>query len=483
MFGTIKRNMLFFVLFTALLLSCAKDDKGINAFVQALVVEIMGGPDEGGSVANNARFTFTWRTIASSARGGGASVSYQVQLSGVDASPISTTETSKTYDGQPPGGYTFTVTATAGSETATASRSFTVGANAGPPQIVVNGARGSASSGGSGATPAYAPGQTAKFNWTGEDPDKFGSITGYRWRIADTEDFNEFSLGTSAGFEVPVAEGVYTFTLEAMDNDGAVSTTTLSYEVKSPTILIVDDNPQGSVLDEIDEDGFYAAIFEGFAFDTWDIADQGVPTTGDLTPFEVAVLYGSGSSLWDDIGDDYPGAPVQLSEFADGGGKLWIMGQGLMEIVTAPAGPGNNHSNPPDPTEFEVVYLHVAGATGDTLIDPTIRWSRAGDFDGDLKFSFADNMLGDPVNFPRITMDVQSGDVDEIFADPGAEIIYIGKGGLQDEIGNVALRYPAGGTNTEVVFMTFPLFETASVKASLLNSQALTQEIMREMGQ
>jgi hypothetical protein len=154
MFGTIKRNMLFFVLFMALLLSCAKDDKGINPLFRALVVEIVGGPDEGGSVANNARFTFTWRTISSSARGGGASVSYQVQLSGVDASLISTTETSKTYDGQSPGNYTFTVTATAGGETASASRSFSVGANAGPPQIVVNGARGSASAGGSGATPA-----------------------------------------------------------------------------------------------------------------------------------------------------------------------------------------------------------------------------------------------------------------------------------------------------------------------------------------
>ena len=271
--------------------------------------------------------------------------------------------------------------------------------------------------------------------------------------------------------------------MEAQDNDGEVSTTEIDYEVKLPTVLIVDDNPQGSVLDEIDEDGFYAAILEGFAFDTWDIAEQGIPVTADLTPFQVAVLYGSGSSMWHEIGDAYPEAPVQLSEFADGGGKLWIMGQGIMEIFSSPAGPGNNHSNPPDPTEFEVVYLHVAGATGDTLIDPTIRWSRAGDFDGDLKFSFADNTLGDPVNFPRVTIDVQSGDVDEFFPGPDAEIIYIGKGGLQDEIGNVALRFPVGGTNTEVVFMTFPLFENSNVKASLRNSTALAQEIMREMGQ
>lgn len=474
----IKRSAPYFILSLALLFSCAKDDKTITAFTQALIVEIIAGPAEGGTILNNSRFSFEWR-----ARGGGASVSFQIQLSGVDASLVSTNEISKTYNGQPSGSYTFTVTATGGSETATVSRTFNVGANTGPPQVLISGARGSASSGGSGATPAYAPGQTAKFQWSGTDPDKFGSITGYRWRSTDGGAFGEFALGTTAGFVVPAAPDTYTFTLEAQDNDGAVSTTEIEYEVKLPTVLIVDDNPQGSVLDEIDEDGFYAAILEGFAFDTWDIAEQGIPVTADLTPFQVAVLYGSGSSMWHEIGDAYPEAPVQLSEFADGGGKLWIMGQGIMEIFSSPAGPGNNHSNPPDPTEFEVVYLHVAGATGDTLIDPTIRWSRAGDFDGDLKFSFADNTLGDPVNFPRVTIDVQSGDVDEFFPGPDAEIIYIGKGGLQDEIGNVALRFPVGGTNTEVVFMTFPLFENSNVKASLRNSTALAQEIMREMGQ
>ena len=87
------------------------------------------------------------------------------------------------------------------------------------------------------------------------------------------------------------------------------------------------------------------------------------------------------------------------------------------------------------------------------------------------------------MNFPRITMNVQSGDVEKIFAGDGAEIIYGGKSGLGDVLGDVGLRFPAGGTNTQVVFLTFPLFETASVKASLLNTRALAQEIMREMGQ
>ncbi len=474
---TIKNlKVLLLILFLPLLLvSCAKDDATIIAFDQPLVVEIIAGPSEGGTILNNSRFTFEWR-----ARGGGASVSFQIQLTGVDASPVSTNEISKTYNGQPSGSYTFTVTATGGGETVTASRTFNVGANAGPPQALITGARGSASSGGSGVTPAYAPGQSAKFRWSGTDQDKFGTITGYRWRIADSEAFTEYTLGTTAGFVVPAPRmEPYTFTLEAQDNDGAVSTTTISYEVKAATIVIVDDKPQASAVDEVGEDDFYATILEGFAFATWDVSVLGVPTTGDITPYEVAIVYSAtNSTLWDDVGDDYPEAAVPLSEFIDGGGKLWAMGEGILEDIRFPAGPDNDHSNPPGITEFEFVYLHI---------DTSSSWSRAGSLSNlDLKFSFADNVLGDPDNFPRITIDVPdigNADVDNIAAGPGAEIIYQGLGGLQDVIGDVALRFPTGGTATEVVFMTFPLFVTADVKSSLRNTTALAQEIMREMGQ
>lgn len=459
-----------------MLLSCAKNDESITAFTQDMMVEIIAGPGAAGvvTISNNANFTFEWRAL-----GAGSNVSFDVQLSGVDASPINTNETSKSYPGQPEGSYTFTVTAKSGSKTANDHVDFNVGANIGSPQVVISGARGSASTGGSGETPVYAPGQTAFFHWTSEDPDRFGQITGFRWKIADSESFNDFSLASVAGFNVPSTPATYTFTLEAKDNTEAVSTTTIGYEVKEPTILIVDDKPQANVLDEIDEDNFYAKIFEGYAYTTWDISEKGsAPTAVDLAAYKIAVVYsGSGSALWRGIGSDYPESSVPLADFVDGGGKIWVMGQGIMEDID------RGHDNPPDASEFEAKYLHLASATGDTLIDPTLKWARAGDFSGDLKFSFADNVIGDPVNFPRITMNVQSGDVEKIFAGDGAEIIYGGKSGLGDVLGDVGLRFPAGGTNTQVVFLTFPLFETASVKASLLNTRALAQEIMREMGQ
>ncbi|RMF66381.1 MAG: hypothetical protein D6743_06470 [Calditrichaeota bacterium] len=457
-----------------LFFSCAKDDPTLTRFEQALLVEIIAGPKTGATLLNNEFFTFEWRSV-----GGKGDVVYEIQLSGVDPEPITTTELSKTYPGQPEGTYTFTVTARAGSETSTDSRTFDVGPNLGPPEATIFGARGSASSGGSGVIPQYAPGQSAFVKWTAKDVDKFGSVTGFRWRITDNDPFNDFNLATVAGFEVPAAPGMYTFTLEARDNNGATSTTTFDYEVKEPTILILDDKAQSDVLDEIDEDKFYSEIFEGFAFATWDVAEMGTPTAADLAPYEVTVLYSGPSALWQTIGDAYPERPVFLSDYVDAGGKIWVMGQSILEDVAQSQG----HANPPDPTEFEVIYLHLAPATGDSATDVTRQWSRAGAFSGDLQFSFADNVLGDPENFPRITIQAQVGDVDEIVAGDGAEIIYTGKGGLGDPIGDVALRFPAGGTNTQVVFQTFPLFENRNAKASLVDSRTLAQEIMREMGQ
>jgi hypothetical protein len=466
-----KRSIIFGVLF--MLLSCAKDDNVLDPFNQPLVVEIIGGPENNATISNNAHFTFEWRAR------GGSNVSFAIQLSGVDAQPVATTETSKTYPGLAEGDYTFTVTASAGSQNANTSRAFKVGPNLGPPQVVITGPRGSASTGGSGVTLAYAPGATAFFRWTGTDVDRFGTVAGYRWRTTAGEPFNEFNLGTVAGFAVPATPGMHTFTLEAKDNAGAVSTTNFNYEVKAPAMLIVDDKPQANALVEIDEDKFYADLFEGYAFANWDVAQRGAPGAADFAGLQVVVIYsGAASALWRKIGADYPEASAPLADFVNAGGRLWAIGPEILEDLSQA-----NHTNPPAASEFEAQILHLASATGDTSADKALRWDRAGATTGDGKFSFADNRLGKPSNFPRIAIDVQTGDVDKIVPGAGAEIIYGGTDGLGGFIGNVALRFPSGGTDTKVVFQAFPFHENAVVKASLIDTRTVVQEIMNEMRQ
>jgi hypothetical protein len=471
-----KRQISFCsLLFSVVVFSCAEDDQIIAPFEQALVVEIIGGPTEGATVLNNAHFTFEWR-----ARGGNGSAAFEIQLSGVDAQPISTTENFKSYPGLPEGNYTFRVTAKAGAQNAQAARTFKVGPNLGSPVVVITGPRGSASTGGSGITPVYAPNATAFFQWSGSDVDRFGQIAGFRWRIADHVPFNEFALASVAGFKVPETPGSYIFTLEAKDNAGGISTSQLGYEVKAPAILIIDDKSQSSGVDEVEEDGFFASLFEGFALATWDVAAQGIPSSSDLSGFAVVVIYsGNSSNLWKSVGADFPEKSVALADFVNSGGRLWAMGQGILEDVAE----ANNHSNPPAASEFEAIYLHLAPATGDSASDAARKWDRAGAASGDAKFSFADDRLGDALNFPRIAIDLQSGDVDRIIAGDGTEVIYGGTDGLGNAIGSVAIRFPAGGTNTQVVFQTFPLFENPRVKSSIIDSRTLALSIMKGIGQ
>lgn len=458
--------------------SC-EDEAPLQPFAPELDVVIIAGPGDGLTVLNNAPFTFEWRVV-----GGEGDVVFEYQLQGVDPQPVTTGDFSKTYSGLPSGQYTFSVTARAGNETDTDTRNFTVAANAGPPQVVITGPRGSASSGGSGVVPSYAPEALVKLQWQASDPDVFGQVVAFRWKPTDAADFGSWAPGTVASFNAPSAPGDYTFVLEAQDNAGAVATVSFPYRVKAPTILIVDDKTHGDVLDEIAEDRFFETLFEGFAFAMWDVETQGLPAGSDLTPFEVVVVSsGSNSDLWDLVGDQYPESPVMLSEFLDAGGRLLAMGQGIMEDVAFPSGPGNDHSNPPDATEFEAVYLHLAPATGDSATDAAREWARAGEFSGDGKFSSAVTTLGDAARYPKITIDVESGDVDRIVPGDGAEIIYSGLDGLGNAVGDVGLRFPAGGADTKVVFLTFPLFESRNNQASTVNARTLVQTLMAEMQQ
>jgi len=464
-----SKTILAILLVALIFVFCSKDETIPSRFVQPLTVEIIAGPENNGTVMNNAHFSFVWSVL-----GGEGDITFTYQLTGVDATAASTNDFSHTYPGQPEGSYTFTITATdASGASDNDTRAFTVGGSLSDPAVVISGPRGSLSSGGSGVTPEYAPGATINLTWTGSDEDRFGNITGYRYKPTSGGTFTEWALGTTVGFIAPTAEGSYGFVLEAKDNTGTTVSVTLPYVIKAPEILIVDDLTFSAVLNEIACDNFYEKIFDGYAYEVVDV-DAGELPAAVSSATEVIVWYGASSDTWTNIGASYPEASNILSDFIDGGGSFWAMGWGILEAIRF--NPGPDHSNPPAAEEFEAKYFHIS---------TTEAWTRAGGTGESSAFSFAIDELGQPGKFPKLKIGVREtgGDVDAFEAEGGAEIVYSGLDGLDNPVGNVALRYPSGGTNTTVFFMTFPLFVSSANKISPITAAILVGEIMTEMGQ
>jgi len=465
-FSKSKILLLFTILIVAFIY-CSKDETIPPRYEQPLSVEIIAGPEDNGAVMNNAHFTFEWRVL-----GGEGEVYFEYMLQGVDESAVTTTDFSHTYPGLEEGSYTFTITAKdAEGNSDSETRTFTVTGSLYDPEVLISGARGSQSSGGSGVIPEYAPGVLINLTWTGSDDDRFGDVEGYRYKTTDGGTFTEWSLGTTVAFAAPSTEGTYTFTLEAKDNTGVTSTATFQYKVKTPEILIMDDLTFSNALGEINCDTYYEKIFDGYAYDVIDIAQDGLP--GSIgSQYKVIVWYGESSDTWTNIGAAYPETSLPITDFIDGGGKLWAMGWGILEALRF--NPSGTHENPPAADEFEAKYLHIS---------TTEAWARAGEGSGD--FSFAIDVLGQSDKYPKLKVGVgeTGGDVDAIAADEGAEIVYTGTTGLDEPVGDVALRYPTGGTNTDVFFMTFPLFVSNTNRVALAAASTLVQTIMTEMGQ
>ena len=458
MTSNFRSKVFLAVLLTAIMAVYCSENENIPAAPSvALSIEIIAGPASGSTVLNDASFTFVWRVNGS----GGSTFTYQ--LTGVDASAMTTTDFSKSYPGQLAGSYTFTITAAAGGESSSDTRTFTVGGSLFDPSATVSGPRGSASSGGSGIIPDYAPGSPVKLSWVGSDEDRFGTIAGYTFKTTDAGSFSTSSLGTAITFDAPSAVGSYTFTLVVTDNTVATTTVTYRYNVKTPEILIVDDRDLSDFLDELADDRYFADLFDGFSFETVDFATDGFSAPGEA--IKIVVWHGGDSREWREM---RRGNTTVLADFIDGGGKLWAMGQRLAEDT--------NVNNPPLADDFNAKYLHVSTTDGAT--------QRAGDFSGTTAFSFAIDALSNPGDYPKIKMgSLASGDVDQVFAGDDAEIVYTGTDGLDVPVGNVALRWPAGNTGTKLFYMTFPLLDTGTNFVSPAAAKILVNTIMIAMGQ
>lgn len=187
-----------------------------------------------------------------------------------------------------------------------------------------------------------APGSSIFFEWTATDASSFGSVAGYRYRLAgtgsDTTDWSGWNLNTTTAAYSDLSNGDYVFQLEAKDNAGIASDKAeITVFVKDPTILVVDnyvpaDDP---FLNEIATDKLVAEILRDWSWAEWDVATKGYPTAADLAAYTSVIWYvdeGAGEFYEymesPDSTDDYVDNP--LDNYLDGDNNLWLMGSEIL---------------------------------------------------------------------------------------------------------------------------------------------------------
>ncbi|UCH63362.1 MAG: hypothetical protein JSU77_02600 [Fidelibacterota bacterium] len=186
-----------------------------------------------------------------------------------------------------------------------------------------------------------APGSSIFFEWTATDASAFGSVDGYRYRLAgtgpDTTDWSGWNLNTTTAAYSDLSIGNYVFQVEAEDNAGIASDKAeITVFVKDATILVVDnyvphDDP---FLNEIATDKLVAEILRDWSWAEWDVAVDGYPTAADLATYSSVIWYvddGAGEFYDYHLSPDSAGyVDNPLDDYLDGGGNLWLMGSEIL---------------------------------------------------------------------------------------------------------------------------------------------------------
>ena len=151
------------------------------------------------------------------------------------------------------------------------------------------------------------------------DPDgSFGNLStdGVANNISDP-----FAFSVNSGVSAHFAD----FFLEITSDGGSYSTTdTITIMIGRPDILFVDDDG-GSALES-----YYTTPLKnlGLLYDFWDRQTQGA-TTGELSQYPIVIWFTGDATS----GTLVPQDETDLSNFLDGGGKLFISSQNLGEDI------------------------------------------------------------------------------------------------------------------------------------------------------
>ncbi len=329
--------------------------------VGTLAVAIVAGPDAANAVPPGSKITFKWQ-----ATGGGGTYSYTYKIDSGSEKGITAGQTSVVLfdpDLLTSGSHTFTIKVGDGTNTATAARTFVIGTT--PLSVSVT-----------FPPEGYklAPGKSVRFEWAISDPSKAYKIG---WAVDDTTGIATWALSEAlptAGFADNLPVGWHYIFVRIQDLGGVVTVVKDSVEVIEPTILYVNEavlepGYAGNTPHLSDPDKFrrsrylWGSVFDGFAVQEWNVAEQGYPTTAGIpATVKTIVWVGSGdyqSSSWGwNVGWEYTysvatghgPAPNVLTYFIDSGGKVWITGENWLEEI-------NVGVDNPFPDGLENTYL------------------------------------------------------------------------------------------------------------------------------
>ena len=441
-----KKTLCILIIFTMLALlflaNCERKSEPLAPEYPPVTLNsiITLGPAEGATLVYLSSPTFKWKGEINPGTVTGFKWTF-VDAAGDTTESEWSMDMAKSFENLTEGTYSFSVIAKADSvhetiiETTPASRSFAVAsADAIAPEVTLveqptDGSK-------------KPPGANVFFSWTAIDNSTYGEIVGYSFRLAGTgpsaTDWSDWDLDITSTAYSDLQLGSYTFEVKAKDISGLESeSTTCSFDVVPPTILIVDDD---SETPDMATDSWIHEILRDFSWADWDVSEQGIPTAADLNDYSSVIWYTDANAApfyyfeLPDTAADHIDNP--LISFLDGGGNLWLMGGEILYSMQAAR--EDSAAAIFNEGEFARKYLHIinGGDAGDDVFGLLAPTEPA--VEGYTKIAIPGNATG-------------TGWPDELVPDTNAEAIYLlGPTTIYDPMPVTGIRY--SGVDYKLVY-------------------------------
>ena len=352
-------------------MGCAEDESAV-APGKDLSVILLAGPQ--GEVPFNAYVTYKWQAKGGSGNYTGYDYTFTRNGSPVDAG-TGVLINSVTFTDLQPGNYTFSLSVTdTDNKSASISRDITVVTSEAVPVVSITQ---SPLAGGE-----LTENSAATFNWEGDDPDAyFGIVTGYTMNLMRDDTVAVLNVTTPVQVTSitidSLAVGSYKFTVIAHNNAGLVAEDAVSFIVRLPNLIWIDDHYLGSIPAEFAERQERVETFDGYAWMEYDrhdgddiYVDLNVILNDPASEAEVAIWDADGlgtSALYWFTGGYYAYDDLALVTFLDNGGNMIFIGSDVNDWAW--------ENLPPATGDFDNKYMGLADSELEVIeSDTTEEW-------------------------------------------------------------------------------------------------------------